>query len=207
MDGLLVDSEPVHMQTWRIVMGRRGVEISDDVLQSIVGVSDAVFLKNFLAENRLDGTVDDWLDDKRSTYLGLIREGVTAFPGAAELVGELSERIPVAVGTSGSRSDVDACLAHLGLSGVFRAIVTREDVQQHKPAPDCFLLAAMRMGVEPAGCVVFEDSIAGVEAAGRAGMRCVAVTNSFAADELSGAGLVVGSLAEKETILDFVFEQ
>ena len=207
LDGLLVDSEPVHMQTWRLVMGRRGVAISDDVLQSIIGVSDAVFLERFLAENGLDGSVDEWLADKRCTYLELIRDGVSPFPGAVELVKTLAARIPAAIATSASADDVAVCVEQLDLGPSITATVTREDVASHKPAPDCFLLAAQRLGVGPADCVVFEDSLAGVEAARRAGMRCVAVTNSFARDELTDATLVVDSLAETKAIWRLMFGQ
>ena len=206
LDGLLVDTEPVHMQTWRIVMGRRGVSVTDDVLRSIVGVSDALFIEEFIAEHDLAGSPAEWLADKRATYLELIRDGVNAFPGAVELVRGIAGRVPVAIATSAGTKDVDVCAGRLGIADLLATVVAKEDVPRHKPSPDCFLLAAERMGVEPAGCVVFEDSLAGVEAARRAAMRCVAVTNSFTAEELADADLVVDNLAEAERILAFVFE-
>jgi beta-phosphoglucomutase-like phosphatase (HAD superfamily) len=87
-------------------------------------------------------------------------------------------------------------LEALGLGGVFDAVVTGDDVGQSKPDPEIYLAAARRLALDPAACVAIEDAPNGVQAARRAGMRCIAVTNSVARPALQGADLVVASLAD-----------
>jgi beta-phosphoglucomutase-like phosphatase (HAD superfamily) len=84
----------------------------------------------------------------------------------------------------------------LALNGIFETVVTGDDVSHSKPHPEIYLTAAQRVGVSPTACIAIEDAPAGVEAAKRAGMRCIAVTNSVAREQLSKADLIVDSLAE-----------
>jgi len=96
--------------------------------------------------------------------------------------------IPCAVATSASRFDVDRLLGRLGLRERFDAVVTAEDVRLGKPDPEVYLLAARGIGVPPRECLVFEDSVVGIQAARRAGMRVIGVATAHTADELRGAG-------------------
>lgn len=192
------------MESWRILAKRRGVEIDDDLLLSAVGMSDGQFLRWFFEENGIDDSIDEWLTEKRDTYFDLIEAGIRPFPGAPEMLKLLAERMPVAIATSSARRELDRCARHLGVAELLGASVAKEDVTKHKPEPEAYLLAARRLEVEPTGCVVFEDSIAGVAAAKAAGMRCAAVTNSFAAEALNEADLIVASLADTDSIMSFV---
>ena len=192
------------MESWRIVMGRHGLSVSHEVLRSIIGVADHEFIVRFLAEKGINDDPDTWLTEKRDMYFGLIQDGVRPLPGALELVGMLAARMAIAIATSSARRELASIAADLGIDHLLAATVTKEDVDRHKPAPDCYLLAAERAGVEPDGCVVFEDSIAGVAAAKAAGMQCVAVTNSFTAGELAAADLIIASLEETYPILDLI---
>jgi beta-phosphoglucomutase-like phosphatase (HAD superfamily) len=96
--------------------------------------------------------------------------------------------VPRAVGTSASRGDVESLLGALGLRGYFEVIVTAEDVALGKPDPAVYLESARRLGSAPSECLVFEDSLVGVVAARRAGMRAIGVTTAHSAEELLGAG-------------------
>src|SRR5438445_698709 len=109
--------------------------------------------------------------------------GVTAFLDEVVAAG-----IPCAVATSASRFDVDRLLGRLGLRERFDAVVTAEDVRLGKPDPEVYLLAARGIGVPPRECLVFEDSVVGVQAARRAGMRVIGVATAHTADELRVAG-------------------
>ncbi len=102
--------------------------------------------------------------------------------------------VPQAVASSTSRANLEVVLPKLGLP--LSVFVTAEDVEAGKPAPDVFLKGSERLGVPPARCVVVEDALAGVEAAKKAGMACLAVATTWPADRLSGADLVVESLEE-----------
>ena len=194
------------MESWRIMMARRGLAITDEMLQSVIGFSDDLFLRGFFEKNGIEGNIDAWLAEKRDTYFGLIMKGVRAFPGAPGLVQHLSRRMPIAIGTSSARREMQAVAGQLNIAHLLAASVAKEDVAHHKPAPDCYLLAAERMSVAPEDCVVFEDSIVGVAAAKAAGARCIAVTNSFGPDELAGADLIAGSLEDIDAICAFIDE-
>lgn len=105
-----------------------------------------------------------------------------------ELVQRLANRFPLAVGSGSAHRIIDEVLAMRDLSRYFRCTVSSEDVEQPKPAPDIFLLAAKRLGVEPAKCCVIEDTVSGVQAANTAGMTVLAIANTFEAKALGQAG-------------------
>src|SRR5439155_1208725 len=125
--------------------------------------------------------------------LAAIRGG--RVPGAAR-----AARVPLAIASGALRREIELILAHAGLTAAFTAIVSAEDVEEGKPSPEAFRCALGRLrdrvtDLAPEHCLVIEDSRPGVEAARRAGMRCLAVTNSYSATELADADLVVQSLA------------
>jgi HAD superfamily hydrolase (TIGR01509 family) len=138
---------------------------------------------------------------KRRTYeiyLELVPGQLEAFPGAVDLVRACRrEGLRVAVASSADRIKIDANLEKIGLPAEgWDAIVTGDDVEHKKPAPDIFLAAARRMGLGVEACVVVEDAVNGIEAAKAAGMRCVAVAQTFAEGQLSGADLVRRAMTE-----------
>ena len=112
--------------------------------------------------------------------------GFGAFADAARAAG-----IKVACATAGDADNIVLVLGHLDRHGFFDAVVGAHDVTRGKPHPDLFLLAAQRMGVDPAECLVFEDAPHGIEAARRAGMRAVAIATTLPADELGAPDHVI----------------
>ena len=125
-------------------------------------------------------------------YLALVPEKLRAFPGAQGLVRSCRRAgLKTAVASSADLIKIKANLRQIGLPPAdWSAIVCAEDVVHKKPAPDIFLAAARKIGLSPAQCVVIEDAVNGVQAAKAAGMRCVAVAQTFAADKLAAADLV-----------------
>ena len=132
---------------------------------------------------------------KAARYLQTIRERDLLFPGVRELVQRLAGQFPLALVSGALRQEVEFVLARGGLREAFRVIVTAEDVRQGKPHPEGFLkglnLLAQAGTIKPHECMVLEDSVAGVAAAKRAGMFCVAVTNSYPATALQLADVIV----------------
>ena len=117
------------------------------------------------------------------------------YPGVADLVHQLDSRgTLLALVTSSLKAEAELALVTFGLAHLFRVVVTAEDVANGKPAPDGYLLAARRLNVEPAGCIVIEDSPTGVRAAKAAAMSCVAVTNTHSPQQLHEATLIVTKL-------------
>jgi HAD superfamily hydrolase (TIGR01509 family) len=131
-------------------------------------------------------------------YLELIRGELKALPGVysfLERCKTLGKKIAVA--SSADRRKVEGNLRELGLGfGYFDAVVTGEDAERKKPAPDLFLTAAARLGLAPETCLVIEDAVSGVQAAKAAGMRCLALTTSFPKEALQAADYLAGNLAE-----------
>jgi HAD superfamily hydrolase (TIGR01509 family) len=128
---------------------------------------------------------EEWLayeHEKEGLYRELSRGRLSPMNGLQRLIDQLAEDgIPMALATSAPKLNVTHTLAELGLSDAFSIIVRGDEVARGKPAPDVFIEAARRLGVEPGDCLVFEDAPMGIEAAQAAGMRVVALTTSFEA--------------------------
>jgi len=113
----------------------------------------------------------------------LVDQHAEPIPGVVDFIRRMSGRLPLAIGTSSPHESADHAVERLDLGEHFRVIVAAEDYGPSKPAPDCFLLAARNLGVSPGGCLVFEDSAAGLEAARSAGMHVVAIAHGRTPEE------------------------
>ena len=190
MDGVLVDSEPIINAAAIQALAEFGVQAKPEDFIPFVGAGEDRYVGG-VAELHGKPYV---LEMKRRTYecyLELLPSRGQAFPGARRLAESLpGQGIAVAVASSADRIKVEANLCTvLGVSlSLFGSIVTGEDVTRRKPHPDIFLEAARRLGIPAANCCVIEDAVNGVQAAKAAGMRCIAVTTSFPAPELTAAG-------------------
>ncbi len=130
------------------------------------------------------------------------RNNIVALPGVIALIKSLHEQgIKQAIASSAVPENIEIIVRGLGIADCFQAIVHGMEAKEGKPSPQIFLLAAKKLKVRPADCVVIEDAIAGVAAARRAGMKCVAVTNSHPKEALKNADLIVDTL-EKVGIID-----
>jgi HAD superfamily hydrolase (TIGR01509 family) len=129
------------------------------------------------------------------------------FPGVTKLLQLLDKNgVKAAIGSSAPLENINVILNGLGISGYFQAIVYGQEVKESKPSPQVYQLAARKLGAEPQNCIVIEDAVAGVTAAKRGGMHCIAVTNSHPAEALSQADLVVDSLEKVDLgVLDKVY--
>jgi HAD superfamily hydrolase (TIGR01509 family) len=176
MDGVLVDSEGLQLQAANTVLGRFGVRISEEENVRYLGMDDPAFFAALKETHGFDASIEELIAARTGEMLELIGKGVLPRPGVPELIVGLKMRgYPLALASSSPRAVVDAMLEELGLAGSLDVVVTGDDVDRGKPEPDIFLLAARRLGVEPAECLVFEDSLHGVRAARAAGMTPVAV--------------------------------
>lgn len=197
MDGVLVDSAAAHFESWqRLAQERGAAPISEAQFKSTFGGRNSEIIAEWFGET--DAARSKALGDrKESLYREIIRHAVPPMPGAKELIDRLAdEDIAMAIGSSGPPENVRMICAAMGLTDAFRAIVTGADVSRGKPDPEVFLRAAEGMSLARDQCVVIEDAPLGIEAARRAGMKCIGLTSSHAADVLSGADLIVGSLGE-----------
>lgn len=211
-NGIIVDDEPIHFELFRKVLGEEGIVLTEDAYyERYLGFDDrGAFMAGFRDSDRslTDQKLAELIDRKAVYYQQAIRDHVVIFPGVKTLVYKLAPSVPLAVASGALRHEIATILTTAGLVNYFQAIVSAEDVRQGKPEPEIFLkvLAKLNAGVsrqiEPADCVVIEDSKEGIRGARRAGMKCLAVTNSHPAELLTDANAVVKTL---ETVtLNFV---
>jgi HAD superfamily hydrolase (TIGR01509 family) len=198
MDGVLVNSEPLIAEAAIRMFAEKGLSVQPEEFRPFVGMGEDRFIGG-VAEQR--GLALDIVRDKARTYaiyLDLIPGRLRPLPGVAEFVAKCERRgLALAVASSADAIKVEGNLRELGLAlAAFKAIINGSQVARKKPAPDIFLEATRRLGMAPAACLVIEDAVAGVAAAKAAGSRCLALTTTFRADQLSAADWLAPSLAE-----------
>lgn len=194
LDGTLVDSTELHWIAWRDTMAAEGISITRGMFEATFGWKNEPILREWLGEDTPADRKADIADRKERRYREALRaEGLQPLPGAREWVERLHrEGWKQAIASSAPLENIDAVLAVLDLGHDFEAVVSGDDVQEGKPDPRVFLLAAERLGVAPSRAIVVEDAAAGIEGARRAGMKSIGVNQKVRLD----ADLYVRSLEE-----------
>lgn len=197
LDGVLVDSTEGHFAAWQRLFAEEGLQLDRAGFLRTFGQRNDSVLRAALGPDLPAERIQMLGERKEAYFRSLVPQWVRPTAGAVALLSGLhAAGARQAIGSSAPRANVETILSALGVSGLFGATVTAEDVSRGKPAPDVFLTAAARLGVPPARCIVLEDAPPGVEAARAAGMRCVAVTTTRPAADLQRADRVVVSLTE-----------
>jgi HAD superfamily hydrolase (TIGR01509 family) len=191
-DGTLVDSEPLARTAWARTMEPYGYAVTDADAEATVGLPFPRTHAYFAERAALPGVDEVWTAYS-GTLFALIDDELVAFDDAVDSARELRRRgIPVGVASSSPRERLHRTLQRAGLLDAFDVTVAGDEVTNGKPAPDMFLLAAERLGVAPADCIVIEDSPPGVQAGVAAGMHTIGVARTGA--PLAGADRVVDFL-------------
>ena len=173
-DGTLADSMPLHWRAWNAVCKRNGIELPEERFYKLGGVPSQKILAMLKQEQGLSFDPAEISRQKEEAYLPLMAEVKLVEPVAA-IAREQVGKLPMAVATGGRTKYIRPLLEGLGISDWFQAIVTSDDVKNHKPAPDTFLKAAALLGVPPEDCRAFEDTDLGMEAIRAAHMDAVDV--------------------------------
>lgn len=202
MDGLLLDTEGFYTQATQQIVGEYGKTFDWSIKANMVGRSSRASAEYLVQTLALPISADEYLQRRRA-ILETLFPAAEPMPGARRLTDHLrQQQIPMAVASSSDRFYFDVkTQRHQDWFAQFHTIVLGDDpeLQQTKPAPDIFLLAAARMGAAPAQCLVFEDAPAGVEAACAAGMQVVAVPDPAMDKSRYGqATQILGSLVDFE---------
>lgn len=198
-DGVLVDSEAIANPLLRDALAEHGLEMTlDEVIQTYVGrsMTSVVSISEELLGRKLPC---DFLDRLQVKTFAAFEAGLEAVPGVEDLIKELERRdIKFCVASSGSFEKMDVTLEITGLKKYFDGrIFSTTQVERGKPYPDLYLYAADQMGVEPARCLVIEDSVPGVQGAVAAGMEVIAYSTRGDCDKLKKAGgLVFGDMVD-----------
>lgn len=199
MDGVLLDSEPLHFASDMKTMRHFGIQVTTNELEEFVGMVDREMMTILKRRHNAPHSVPEMMEYQRNTKVAALKASdIGPIDGIRELLAELKARqIKLAVASSSPRKFIDAALSKLEITPYFEIILSGEEVPQGKPAPDIYLETARLLGVTPGNCVVLEDSGAGVKAAKAAKMKCIGFVNPNSGNQdLQGADLIVGSVRE-----------
>lgn len=206
MDGVIIDSEPLHFEVDIQVMNDFGSAITHEQLEKYVGMTNPEMWAVIKNEYQLTPSVAEIIEYQLSNKIErLTALEIEPMDGIHELLTELKARqIPAAIASSSPPVFIEAVLRKFNLLDQFKHVVSGEEVDRGKPAPDVYLKAAELLGVEPEECMVLEDARHGVAAAKAAGMRCIGFVNPNSGNQdLSQADYVVNSIREVPAICQF----
>jgi len=203
VDGVIIDSGEQHRRAWEALARENGLPYSDAAFWATFGMRNADIIPRLFGVSE-PGRVAALGERKEEIYRALLAREAVALPGARELLAALrAAGYRQALGSSAPPKNIEAIVALLGLAPWLDAMVSGEDVARGKPAPNIFLVAAGKLDVAPARCLVIEDAPAGVRAAHAGGMRCLAVRRAGRPDApgLEEADYVADSLVTVDVAL------
>jgi len=204
MDGVLVDSGEAHYLAWKALFSELGLPLTEEQVSQTLGMANLPILRLWLGPDVPTRTLNEMADRKEALFRSLVSEHVKLLPGVAEWLSRARRRgYRQAVASSAPMANIVAIAHALGIADAFDLLISGAHLPASKPDPAIFVQAALGLGCDPRSSVVLEDSVVGVEAACRAGMPCIAVTNTRPAAELAAASVIVESLADlPEDIFD-----
>jgi len=193
MDGTIVHNIPFHIQSWLALLRELGVVITEgEFIHRMIGKTNAETLRELVAADLTDDQIAVYAARKEALYRELYRPHLRPVPGLRQFLLDARRLgIPLALATSAPPENIDFVLGGLGIAGYFQVVIGADRVARGKPHPDLFLAAAGDLGAPPARCLVFEDSLMGLEAARRAGMPAIALATTLDARELADVPGVV----------------
>jgi HAD superfamily hydrolase (TIGR01509 family) len=199
LDGVLLDSEQVWDEAREQLANERGGRWHENAQRDMMGMSSLEWSRYMHETIGLPESPEEISREVVRRLTSLYREHLPELPGAREAVERLATRWPLGLASSSNRELIDLVLELMGVAHLFRATVSSEEVARGKPAPDVYLEAARRLGVDPTHAAAIEDSENGIRAAKAAGMRVLAIPNEHfppAEEALAQADVVLDSLAE-----------
>lgn len=199
MDGVIIDSEPLHFEVDILTLEHLGTKITKEQLERFVGMTNPEMWKIIIEEYQLSQTVLEIIDYQLSMKLNHLRDmDFEPIDGIKELLDQLKKRnIPIGIASSSPRLLIMAVLKKFQIEHYFKQIVSGEEVEKGKPAPDVYIEAARLLGVSPSQCTVIEDSRNGIIAAKAAGMTCIGYINENSGNQdLSAADRIVASIRD-----------
>ena len=186
MDGTLIDNCAWHVLAWRDFAHRHGRDLSERQILDWMGATSSYYMNRIFEREVPADECAELTREKEELYRAMYAPHLALADGLKEILDDARRRgIQLAIATGGSLDNVDFILDGLNLRPMFDVIVDASQYERGKPAPDCYLKAAARMGLDPAECLVFEDAVAGVRSGKAAGMRVAAVTATIARDILA----------------------
>ena len=198
MDGVIVESENAHVEAEKQVLSKYGISISADELHEYAGTTAKKMFTELIEKYKLKVKVERILREKEQILFKFLEEDAQPTKGIIELLVKLKGRnMKLCIGSSSPMKQIEYVLKKLSITCLFDCAVGSDDIIHSKPDPEIFLKAAARLGLKPQECLVVEDAKLGVEAAKRAGMKCIGFKNPNSGhQDLSKADIVIDSFSE-----------
>ena len=203
-DGVIADSEPLHLRAFQQALAEEGIALDRaEYFTRYLGYDDVGMFAALARDRALamsDRHITELVARKGKKLQTMLNGGEVLFPGAAGFIRAAAAAVPIAIASGALRHEIVEIIEGAGLEDLFTTIVASGDTPESKPSPAPYLLAFKQLqqasgcNLDPERCVAIEDSVWGLESARGAGLRCVGVTTSYAADQLTGAELVVDGL-------------
>ena len=196
MDGVLADSEQYICKAAIMMFEEKGLTVKPIDFKPFVGTGENRYIGGVAEKYGLEVDIENVKARTYEIYRSIIRGNLKPLPGAREMVSRCRKMgLRLALATSADTVKMEANLKEIGIpASTFNAIITGLDVENKKPAPDIYIKAAERIGLQPEECLVIEDAVSGIKAAKSAGCRCLAVTTSFDRSLLYEADWICDSL-------------
>lgn len=197
MDGVLLDSEAFICKAAMMMFAEHGLRVHAEDFKPFIGTGEDRFIGGVAEKYNFAFDIER---DKKCTYeiyLDIIKGQLDPLPGTLEFI-DLCKKMDkkIAIASSADRCKIEGNLTEIGLSlKIFDAVLTGNDIEHKKPAPDIFLAAAEQIGLDAAQCLVVEDAVSGVTAAKAAGAKCLAITSSFSIEQLKDADFFAADLS------------
>lgn len=203
-DGVLADSEPLHLRAYQRVLSKLGITLTrDEYYTSYLGYDDEGVFAQLIERHgfRVDSDgIRALIEEKTAVFDATMEENINGggilYPGASACVERMASRYPLGIASGALRHEIEAILRAAGLHQHFRFIVASGETPEGKPAPDPYRKAAELHRLAPTECIAIEDSRWGIASAKSAGLACVGITTTYAREQLPGADHIVGSLDE-----------
>ena len=205
-DGVIADTEPLHLKSFQLTLEENGIELTEEeYAREYLAYDDKTFFKELFKNRNFDhdeDVISEFIERKSHHFNNVLRGNILILEGVPDFISTVSGKYPLSIGSGALRSEIVEILEYADLRRHFEIIVSADDVVTCKPDPEVYLKVLAQLNeidsvednISANQCLVIEDSVSGIEAAHSAGMKCLAVTNSYNAEKLSQADLITDSL-------------
>jgi len=205
-DGVIVDTEPLHLKAFQRTLEESSINLSEEeYTANYLAYDDKTFFKELFKDRNFEhneAVISEFANRKSEHFNNVLKGNILILEGVQDFISRVSLKYPLSIGSGALRNEIVEILEYVGLRKHFDIIVSADEVENCKPDPEVYIkvlehlndLGLASSTILANECLVIEDSISGVKAAHSAGMKCLAITNSYSAEDLSEAELVADSL-------------
>lgn len=193
IDGTLIDNNSFHLQAWQQFFKKRQRTLTEEEYKTHFNGKTNTDVRNYVFEQPLsNGAKETYTNEKEDLYREIYKPHIKPIKGLINLLQELkTDGIPIAIATSGIKVNIDYMFEHVDIKHFFKEVIYSKHIQKGKPDPEIYFITAEKLHVTPENCLVFEDSVAGVQSAKAAGMKVIAITTTHKHEELQLADKII----------------